>query len=285
MKKIILLLSIFAASLNAATVTPGYLFTTNELVSHTKLNLLVSGATVGSIISADITDGTISGADIANNSITSNLVLNASLTGTKFIDRTLTTLLYATNSVDELALKTNIVLRAGTWDMSLSTITFGTVNSTIISAGAADTGKLPRLDASGKLDATVIPSSKVATNQTLAANLTLPAAQIWTNIFTYTTTLGSNTLVHAYAQGMGGGNSSTYIQIVGSDGKIVGSGTPNITTPVGMAHVEQNLLLVSNVTLTVQFSANSSAQTLFQHPIIGSSTITNGTLFTVTEIK
>lgn len=53
----------------AATVTRGKTFTSNEQVTAAKLHQLVDSATVTGIVSADITDGTIASADILDDTI------------------------------------------------------------------------------------------------------------------------------------------------------------------------------------------------------------------------
>lgn len=54
-----------------ATLTPGYTFASGEVITPTKLNSLLNGATVSNIQTADIADSQISTPKIANGAITS----------------------------------------------------------------------------------------------------------------------------------------------------------------------------------------------------------------------
>jgi hypothetical protein len=168
--------------LNSATVTTGVTFTTNQLVQYYDLNNAINNASVSDINSGDITDGTIATVDLGANSVTTAKVLDGNLLGTDLKDRTLTVNLYGTNSVDGIALHTNQDIRSGTWVLTninttvnfsgpSTTLTFSSnqinwaaVSGTTNSAGAADSGKVVKLNPSGVLDTSITPFSKVFTS-------------------------------------------------------------------------------------------------------------------------
>jgi len=122
---------------NSATVTTGHTFSTNELVTHTKLNNAINNATVGSIVSADITDGTIGNGDLGANAVTTDKVLDGTLTGSDLASRTIASSNVATNAITEIELNTNLTFRAGTLNFSSATLTFGAGQ---ISAGSVASG-------------------------------------------------------------------------------------------------------------------------------------------------
>lgn len=115
MKKLLLLLFTLAAGMaNAATLTPGYTFATNETVTAAKLGSLVSAATISGISGSDFADGAVTGAKLGPDSVTTDKILDGTITFSDILSRTLTTTLYGTNSVDGTALATNLQFRAGT---------------------------------------------------------------------------------------------------------------------------------------------------------------------------
>jgi hypothetical protein len=176
--------------LNSATVTTGVTFTTNQLVQYYDLNNAINNASVSDINSGDITDGTIATVDLGANSVTTAKVLDGNLLGTDLKDRTLTVNLYGTNSVDGIALHTNQDIRSGTWVLTninttvnfsgpSTTLTFSSnqinwaaVSGTTNSAGAADSGKVVKLNPSGVLDTSITPFSKSFTS----TNIVITAA-------------------------------------------------------------------------------------------------------------
>jgi hypothetical protein len=170
----------------AATMTRGYTFATNELVTAAKLHSLVDSGTLSAIVSADITDGTIVNADLSNNSVTTANILDGTILAADIATRTLSTTLYGTNSVDAIALSTNLDIRSGTWvftninttinfsgpsttlTYSSNQINWAAVSGVTNSAGAADTGKVVKLNDSGFLDTSITPFSKSFTSTNIA---------------------------------------------------------------------------------------------------------------------
>ena len=201
MKKILSIITIIIAALvlsinqpvhytGAATVTTGVTFTTNQLVQYYDLNNAVNNATISAIVSGDITDGTIAAVDLGANSVTTAKVLDGTIIGADIASRTLSTSLYATNSVDDIALSTNQVIRSGFWfftnvnqsitfngpsttlTFSSNQINWAAVSGVTNSAGVADAGKVVKLNDSGVLSTTITPFSGAFTS----TNLVITAA-------------------------------------------------------------------------------------------------------------
>jgi len=165
-------------STHAATVTTGVTFTTNQTVQYYHLNNAINNATISDIVSGDITDGTIGAIDLAPNSVTSAKVLDATLTGSDIGSRTITANNIVTNTLTEIELNTNLNFRSGThWHTNVNTtinyagpsttltyannqVSSAAVSGTTNSAGAADSGKVVKLNPSGVLDTTITPFSK-----------------------------------------------------------------------------------------------------------------------------
>jgi hypothetical protein len=107
-----------------ATVTKGRTFVSGEVVTPTKLNTLVDGATVSNIQTADISDGVITTAKIADGAITSAKIADAAIatgdiadgaiTSAKIADATIATGDIANGAVTPGKLSTG----APTWDTS-----------------------------------------------------------------------------------------------------------------------------------------------------------------------
>lgn len=126
--------------IQSATVSRGYTFGSTEQVTNTKLHTLVDGSTVTGITGSDMANGTVGNTQLGQNSVTSNKIANASIIGANILDRTLTSSLYATNSVDGIALNTNITFRAGILDLTLPTLTFANrvFTSTLYATNSVD---------------------------------------------------------------------------------------------------------------------------------------------------
>jgi len=186
-------------SVDAATVTSGVAFTTNQVVQHTHLNNAINNATVSDIVSGDITDGTIAAADLAANSVTSVKILDATVTGSDIGSRTIAASNIQTNGVTEIELATNITLRAGTWNFTSATVTANSIASTAVSgttttAGAGDSGKIPKLDSDGKLaDSMIRGSSLLSSNR--ASVVSSASGYTWTTVASLTTTATNGTVI------------------------------------------------------------------------------------------
>lgn len=184
MKKIILLLLLLGINAQAATVTRGYTFTTNEQITNTKLHTLVDSATVGAINSSDITDGTISLNDMGANSVDTTKIVAGTIVSANIATRSLLGTELATNSISGIELNTNQVIRSGFWfftnattflsftnsivGFSTNQIASGMVNGTSSSAGAGDANKVVRLNGSGLIDSTMTPFSASFTSTNCA---------------------------------------------------------------------------------------------------------------------
>lgn len=173
---------------DAATVTTGVTFTTNQTVQYYHLNNAINNATVSAIVSGDITDGTIANSDLGANCVTTGKVLDETLTGSDILNRTLGSNDYSTNSVDEIALSSNLTFRAGILNMSNATLAVSNnqINAAAVvgvtnSAGAGDALKIVKLNGDGKVDTTmyIVPalsSTYTSTDQTITLGGTLTLA-------------------------------------------------------------------------------------------------------------
>lgn len=131
-----------------------------------------------------------------------------------------------------------------------------------------------------------IGSQKVVFSTNLVADVSLPG-QTYTNIFTYTTTLGSNALIRASARGASAGGTAGIVRIkIGSNVVQWGGGIENSTTWPFVA--QYSTVLVSNVVINVDYwQRSASPQALSKDVLIfaGLESITNATQFVVEEIK
>jgi uncharacterized protein YaiE (UPF0345 family) len=178
---------------NAATVSRGTTFTTNQLVQYTDLHNLVDNATVSAIVSADITDGTIIAADISDSTITSVKIVDSTIVTADILNRTIISDDIATNAVTEIELHTNITTRAGFLNISNSTFTANmltpeSMQGVTTSAGAGDSGKIPKLNASGLFDSSFLPVAAVISN-TVNTTTSSGTAYVWTPVCAVTSTV------------------------------------------------------------------------------------------------
>lgn len=188
-----------APTANAATITRGITFSATDLVTNTKLHQLVDSATLSAVDTADLSDSAITTAKLGANSVTTSKILNATILGEDIADRTLTGSLYATNSVDGIALSSNVTFRAGTLDFTLATVTSNSIAGSGVSgatnsAGSADQGKIVKLNALGKVDSTMISGSSMLTTN-LGTATGSASSYTWQNILTLTTTATNGTVI------------------------------------------------------------------------------------------
>ncbi len=131
-----LMYEVYILPTESATLTKGYTFATNELVTAAKLHSLVDSATIAGIVSADITDGTIANGDLGANSVTTDKILDATITGADLSNRTITATQIATNAITGIELSTNIDFRSGTYTFTNANVSVNFTNSTLgFSAG------------------------------------------------------------------------------------------------------------------------------------------------------
>lgn len=221
-------------NIDAATITKGYTFATNELVTSTKLHTLVDAATLSAIVSADITDGTIVNADMANNSIASANIVDGTIVAADIASRTITSGLIVTNAITDVELNTNLTTRAGLWDLTLTRFTANSITNTAVlgtttGGSASDSGKIVKLDSNGKIDNTMLSQPAVLTTNRLSA--TSGTANTWTAIGSLTTTItNGGVVVTGRAVPPVGGASIYYVRVRASDysissqAEIVGAG-------------------------------------------------------------
>jgi hypothetical protein len=69
-----------------ATVTPGYTFSSNEVVTPAKLTNLAANATVTNIVAADISNDAITTAKIADANVTTAKIVDNAITTAKIVD-------------------------------------------------------------------------------------------------------------------------------------------------------------------------------------------------------
>lgn len=152
------------------TITTGHSFTNSEQVTAQKMNDMINNATITSIQNSDIADGAIGNSKLGANSVTTDKILDGTILGADIANRTLSNSLYATNSVDEIALSTNIFFRAGFLSLSNATLLF--------SANQIPYSALP-------VGTVTNTSPTIITNVFLTAEI--PAtANAWTNLVSIT---------------------------------------------------------------------------------------------------
>lgn len=171
---VVMILTLLPYQPDAATITKGYTFTTNEQVTSTKLHLLVDGATLSSITSSDITDGTIALSDMGANSVDSSKIVDASVASADIATRGIATSNVATNAITQIELNTNIFFRTGFLSFSNSTllhsanqISSTAINGATNSTGVGSAGLVVKLNDSGVLDSSFSPFSGVFTSTNL----------------------------------------------------------------------------------------------------------------------
>lgn len=163
--------------------------------------------------------------------------------------------------------------------------------------GTVGLGLIPKLNASNQLDPSFISSSsttRVVTNQFLAANFTVLASTVNTNVFQYTTQLGSNAVVQVHVQMAysGAGDHEVW--------RLVGDGFQPLAQTSDKASIANygaehpgtltfNYLLTSNVTFRVQASATAAANGTIYRSVTSSGTgtpnVTNTTFLSILEFK
>lgn len=219
--------------LEAATVSRGTTFTTNQLVQYTDLHNLVDNATVSGIVSADITDGTIIAGDISDSTITSIKIVDGTLTTADILNRTIIAEDIATNTVTEIELFTNITFRAGFLNLSNATFTANmltpaSMQGVTTSAGAGDAAKIPKLNGSGLLDTSFLPSPTIVSN-TLNTATSSGTAYTWTQALAVTTTVTSGSITIVGKASVSTGN-SIWCRVRDSNTNIVSVGVCKAAT-------------------------------------------------------
>lgn len=171
--------------MGAATLQTGVTFTTNQLVQYYDLNNAVNNATISDIVSGDILDGTIAAADLGANSVTSPKILDGTIVTADVASRTLLGSNISTNTITEIELSTNITTRAGLWDLTATRFVANSVTNTAVlgittGAGAADSGKIPKLNASGIVDSTMLATPAFGITTFTSTNCAITAGGLLT---------------------------------------------------------------------------------------------------------
>jgi len=202
MKKILLiLLTILTLQSHGATITRGYTFSTNEIVTAAKLHTLVDSATISTIATADISALAINNGLLGANAVTTDKILDAKILGADIANLTLTGGLMVTGTVTAVQLSTNLNFGAGYYAFTNNptTVNFGGANTSLIFSNASSiiwgTGQIPISTISG-----LFLSSIVQTNFTSASG-GVPA-NTWVTIATLTTTKTNGTVTVMGSAGM-----------------------------------------------------------------------------------
>lgn len=284
----------------AATLTVGYNFATNEQVTAAKLASMVNNATISSIDTADITDGAVTTLKLGANSVTGAKIVNGTIEAGDISNRTITASLIATNTITATELNTNLTFGAGIIDFGTATVLItnqtlaassvaGVTNST----GAADSAKIVKLNPSGQLDGSFF--KRFVTNVVLGADDTLAAGQPFTSKLSYTTTLGTGATVIVQAQMAMKGNGDFAIGRLTDGAQFYDnlSDSSSLGNYAGEQHPGRYslvLTLVTNVAIQLQVktAGSGSGATIYQHKATGGTgnpVMSNITYMTITEIK
>lgn len=254
MKKLIpLIFYLFTSSLYAQTFTSGYTFSPGETnITDVKLNAVISGMTVSDIPGTALANTTITTGKIANNSITSAKILDSTIVSADVLPRGFTGGEIATNGITEIELNTNMYYRAGIHSFSNVTVAANSfpasgVNGVTTSAGAGDSGKIPKLNGSGQLDNSFIAfPSVLSSNRVTAAS---GSADTWTQIASLTTTITNGGVV---VTGRGtapvGNAGSIWIRVRSSDHTASATSGGVGTGPGGSTAPSLNVSMVDTLT-------------------------------------
>jgi hypothetical protein len=226
---------------NAATVTTGVTFTTNQTVQYYHLNDAVNNATVSDIVSGDITDGTIAAVDLGANSVTTAKILDATIATGDIANRTIIAGNIATNTLTETELFTNLNFRSGTLTFSnMVTLVFsnGQIASTAVAAisntvGTANANTIVKTGPLGTIDRSLMVGGSSILSSNLATATGHASANTFTNIASLTTT-ATNGMVIITARAISStGGGMQYIRIRDADtnavevsSNTIGTGNP-----------------------------------------------------------
>lgn len=158
-----------------ATITRGYTFSTNELVTSAKLHTLVDSATISGISASDISAGAVGNSQLAANSVTTGKILDGTILGADISARTLNNSLYATGSVDGVAMTNNMAWPA-------SSFLYFTNASTFISFTNATLAFGPNQIPYGALPAGTITNQSVFTSTNLNTHTGSGSALTYTTV-------------------------------------------------------------------------------------------------------
>lgn len=219
----------------AAQLTPGYSFTTNEQVTHIKLNDLVSNATVSGIVSADITDTTIATADLANQAVTSAKIADATILTGDVAQRTLLGANVATGALSEVELSTNITFRPGfltfsnnvSFVFSTNQVSSYAILGTNAAGTSASAGLVAKLNGIGFLDSSMYSNVVTLVSSNFPGkNIAHGSSYTYSTLETLTTTATTGkVLVQASVANDDPSGATQFIRIRDSTGAAVGDNT------------------------------------------------------------
>jgi len=194
----------FFSQSNAAVLSRGTTFTTNQQVEYTDLHALVDNATVSGVVSADITDGTIVAADISDSTITSVKIVDGTIVTGDILDRTILAGDISTNGVTETELNTNINFRVGSLTFTnctalnfsnnqiLSPAIAGITNS----AGVGDAGKVTKVGPTGFLPSHLLRDvASIVTTNLVGTNIVFGAGYVYTTLAQLATTATTGSVI------------------------------------------------------------------------------------------
>jgi hypothetical protein len=148
-------------------------------------------------------------------------------------------------------------------------------------------GTVVKTTTGGLIDTSFITTQKAKFQTNLTANVTFPNVGIFTNVFRYTTTLGSNAIVQVHASGMNNGVTEDQVLRICIGETEVASGASYGTTgqPVGY-HGHYIETLVSNVLISIRYANfTNNGGTLSATGSNANGTISNATGMSVLEFK
>jgi hypothetical protein len=156
-------------------------------------------------------------------------------------------------------------------------------------------GTVIKTTTGGALDGSFLTGTRYGTNIFLSGNATIAAAAIYTNVLTYTTTFGSNSVVMVNASMAMKGNGDNQIGRLVADGFTPVDNTSdaasvgNYGTSEHPSRYSQIFNLVSNVTIHLQVkTVAGTGATVYQHVTsagTGSPTVSNATYLSILELR
>lgn len=178
----------------------------------------------------------------------------------------------------------------GTFTIPNDKVASSAVSGKQTTSGAGDAGQVVKLNSSGVVDSSMYTAgsvSKYAFVTNLTANLTTPAAGVWTNMFQVTSTLGSNSLVRITLNNANIGYE--FSQMITAGGQVL-----KVAGPCGAGSGNNQMTCVwegiqtSNTTYTgwVQSRGGASDTFLIVHQYsAGVCTTTNANNMMISEVK
>lgn len=286
---------------HGAGMSTGHTWTNGELMTATKLNLMVNGGTVTNITTGDFADLAVTLSKMAADSVNSSKIVNNSVTGGASGDlatNTVTTQNILAGSLTGREFTNTVNFATGTYNFTNSSVNFtaDTIASSAIlgtnaSSGTSQAGLVPKLNSQGKLDNSLYYAPR-ATNIVLSSAAS--ASTALATLLTHTASITNGTVsIHGVVQytnsSTGGG--TLYVVVDSSISGNLYSGGMEVTSadpegwqiPFSACETLQN---VSSVTYTVKAKESGSGGGWAKTGTLPNSAfpITNATRMTVIEI-